>query len=147
MRINTYTDYALRVLMHAAARRPHLVTIQEVAERFNISRNHLTKIIHHLARAGYLETQRGRSGGFTLARAPEKIRVGDVVRFAESDSPLAECFDPLRNACVVTPVCKLKHQLHEAQQAFYAVLDGYTVADLYTSRDGVLRHLGLTATA
>lgn len=145
MRINTYTDYALRVLMHAAVRQPKLVTIQEVAKSFGISRNHLTKVIHEMARAGFLETQRGRSGGFTLARAPAKIRIGDVVRFGEADAVLVECFDPIRNNCVVTPVCKLKHQLHEAQQAFYAVLDQYTVADLYHSPEGVLRHLGLAS--
>ncbi len=146
MRINTYTDYALRVLMHAAVRHPALVTIQEVATSFGISRNHLTKVIHKLAQAGFLETQRGRGGGFTLAKPAAKIRVGDVVRFGEADSVLVECFDPIRNTCVVTPVCKLKHQLHEALQAFYAVLDQYTVADLYHSREGVLRHLGHPAT-
>lgn len=145
MRINTYTDYALRVLMHAAARSPQLVTIQEVATSFGISRNHLTKVIHELARAGFLETQRGRSGGFTLARPAIKIRIGDVVRFGEAEIPLVECFDPIRNACVVTPICKIKHQLHEALQAFYAVLDKYTLADAAQSRDGVLRHLGLPA--
>ena len=110
MRINTYTDYALRVLMHAAVRHPALVTIQEVATSFGISRNHLTKVIHKLAQAGFLETQRGRGGGFTLAKPAAKIRVGDVVRFGEADSVLVECFDPIRNTCVVTPFCRTPAQ-------------------------------------
>ena len=144
MRISTFTDYSLRVLMHAAVRAPERVTIQEVAEAFDISRHHLTKVINELARAGFLETTRGRSGGFTLAKPANRIVIGEVVRFSEADSPLVECFDPLSNRCAVTPACRLKHQLGEAMEAFYAVLDRYTVADIYTSKDDVLRHLGLS---
>jgi Rrf2 family transcriptional regulator, nitric oxide-sensitive transcriptional repressor len=147
MRISLFSDYALRVLMLAAARAPDLVTIQEVAESFGISRHHLTKVIHDLARAGFLETQRGRSGGFTLARPANRIVIGAVIRHTEAGSPLVECFDPATNRCVVTPACRLKRQLAEALSAFYAVLDKYTVADLYTSKGDVLRHLGLTASA
>ena len=145
MRINTYTDYSLRVLIHAAAKHPTRTTIQEVADAFAISKNHLMKVINELARAGYLETQRGRSGGFTLAKPANRIKVGEVVRFAEQDSVLVECFDPLNNRCAITPACHLKFHLHEALEAFYAVLDRYTVADLYDQREAVLRHLGLLA--
>ena len=142
MRIQTYTDYALRVLIHAAAKHPKLVTIQEVANAFRISRNHLMKITNELANAGYLATTRGRGGGFTLARPANAIRIGEVVRFAEQGSPLVECFDPVNNHCVITPACRLKTYLGDAQESFYAVLDGYTVADLFASPRSILRLLG-----
>ena len=142
MHINSYTDYSLRVLIHAAAKSPALVTVQEVANAFRISKNHLMKVINELARAGFLTTVRGRNGGFTLARPATEIRVGDVVRFAEKGSVLVECFDPANNHCVITPVCKLKFDLHEAQEAFYAVLDRRSIADLFPSPEAILHHLG-----
>jgi Rrf2 family transcriptional regulator, nitric oxide-sensitive transcriptional repressor len=145
MRINTYTDYSLRVLIHAAAKYPVLATVQEVADAFAISRNHLMKVISELARAGYLKTQRGRTGGFTLARPANRLKIGEIVRFCERDSVLVECFDPVSNRCAITPACRLKFHLHEALEAFYAVLDRYTVADLYDRPEAVLRHLGLLA--
>lgn len=145
MRINAYTDYSLRVLIHAAAIYPQRTTVQEVADAYGISKNHLMKVINELGRGGYIETQRGRAGGFALSRPPERIKVGEVVRFAEKDNVLVECFDAISNKCVITPACKLKFHLHEAIQAFYASLDRYTVADLYDKPEAILRHLGLPA--
>jgi Rrf2 family transcriptional regulator, nitric oxide-sensitive transcriptional repressor len=142
MRINAYTDYSLRVLIHAAAKAPHLVTIQEVANAFRVSKNHLMKVINELSRAGFLATVRGRNGGFTLARPASQIRVGDIVRLGEKGSVLVECFDPEHNQCVITPVCKLKFDLHDAEQAFYAVLDQRTIADLFERPEAILHHLG-----
>lgn len=144
MRINNYTDYSLRVLIHAAAKHPALVTVQDVANAFRISKNHLMKVVNELARAGFLLTVRGCNGGFTLARPAREISVGDVVRFAERDSVLVECFDPEHNACIITPVCKLKFLLGDAQEAFYAVLDRRTVADLYERPEAILQHLGIS---
>jgi Rrf2 family nitric oxide-sensitive transcriptional repressor len=83
MRVSTYSDYALRVLMQAALHRPERITVDEVAEAFGISRNHLVKIVHDLGRHGYLATWRGIGGGFTLGLPPEKIRLGDIVRLGE----------------------------------------------------------------
>lgn len=145
MRINAYTDYSLRVLIHAAAIYPGRVTVQEVADAYGISKNHLMKVTNELGRGGYIITQRGRSGGFALSRPPERIKVGEVVRFAEKDNVLIECFDAINNRCVITPACNLKFHLHEAIQAFYASLDRYTVADLYDKPETILRHLGLPA--
>lgn len=130
MRISTYTDYSLRLLMHAAARSPDLITIQDVARGFGISRNHLMKVTHDLALRGYIRTQRGRTGGFRLARPPAEISIGEVVRFNESTVPLVECFDRANNTCVIAPGCKLKFVLKDAEDAFYAVLDGVTLKDL-----------------
>ncbi len=143
MRITTFTDYALRVLMQAEIRHPERVTIDEVAASYGISRNHLVKVIHGLSQAGFITTQRGRGGGFVLARAASGIRVGDVVRFGEEGQPLVECFDHMTNACVITPACQLKFMLGEAQNAFYAVLDRYSLADVCANPQALLRHLGL----
>ena len=130
MRVTAYTDYSLRLLMHAAARHPDLITIQDVADGFGISKNHLMKVTHRLALAGYIETQRGRTGGFRLAKRPEEINIGAIVRLGEGNAPLVECFDRATNQCVITPACKLKTVLWNAEKAFYAVLDRVTLRDL-----------------
>ena len=147
MRITSFTDYSFRVLIHTAIRHPQRVTIDEVANSFGISRNHLVKVIHGLSQAGFLATQRGRNGGFVLAKPAERIRVGDVVRFGEDGQPLVECFDSITNTCAITPVCKLKFMLSEAQSGFYAVLDRYTIADICAKPEPLLRRLGLSVTA
>ena len=145
MRISTFTDFALRVLIHAAIRHPNKVTIDEVANAYGISRNHLIKVINELGREGFLKTQRGRSGGFTLARPADCISISDVVRFGESEQPMVECFDPVRNACVITAACQLKGILAEARRAFFDVLGKYTIADVSQKPEPLLRLLGLTA--
>ncbi|MCG6857237.1 MAG: Rrf2 family transcriptional regulator [Salaquimonas sp.] len=130
MRLSLFTDYAFRLLIHVAARDPELVTITQVSEAYGIPRNHLTKIAHELGRAGYLETVRGRGGGMRLARPAGEISLGRLVRLGEGRSPLVECFDRATNQCVITPACSLKHMLTEACNAFYAVLDHRTLADV-----------------
>lgn len=130
MQLSTYSDYAFRVLMQAALRRPERITVDEVAETFGISRHHLVKVVHDLGRSGYLQTQRGVGGGFTLAQAPEKIRVGDIVRLGEETDTVIDCNDRPDFPCRIFPACHLKGVLDEAAAAFFAVLDGYTLADL-----------------
>ena len=144
MRLSVFTDYSLRVLIQAAIRHPNKVTIDEVANAYGISRNHLIKVINELGRAGFLVTQRGRSGGFTLARPADRIFVSDVVKFGEEGQPLVECFDPERNKCVITPACKMKGMIAEAKRAFFDVLAKYTIADVCAKPEALLRHLGLT---
>ncbi len=145
MRITVFTDYSLRVLIQAAIRHPEKVTIDEVAKAYGISRNHLIKVINELGRAGFLVTQRGRSGGFTLARPADKILVSEIVKFGEDGQPLVECFDAARNTCVITPACRLKGVIAEARRAFFDVLGKYTIADVCVNREALLRHLGLTS--
>lgn len=130
MRVSTYSDYALRVLMQAALRRPARITVDEVAEAFGISRHHLVKVVHDLGRHGYLATWRGIGGGFTLALPPEKIRVGDIVRLGEESETVIDCKDRLGRRCQIFPACRLKGVLDEAAAAFFAVLDSYTLRDL-----------------
>jgi Rrf2 family nitric oxide-sensitive transcriptional repressor len=140
MRLTVYSDYALRLLMYAALRPGKLVTIQQVADSYGISRNHLMKVAFELGRHGFLETVRGRGGGVRLARPPEKIGLGDVVRRTEDDFILVECFGA-EDACVLSGPCRLKGALARALQAYLAVLDGYTLADLTRNRSELARLL------
>lgn len=140
MRLTVYTDYSLRVLMYVALHPERRPTITEVASSYGISKNHVMKVVHQLGVAGYIETIRGQSGGMRLARPPQDIILGEVVRRTEPDMALVPCFDPINTVCVITPACKLRGALHHAQSAFLAVLDGYSLADLVENRE-VLRAL------
>jgi len=130
MRLTLYTDYSLRLLIYVALNTDGLVIVDDVAKAYGISRNHLTKVVHQLGLAGYLETVRGKGGGLRLARPPASIRVGDVVRHTEPDMALAACFRPIDAPCVILRSCLLRTALQEARDAFFLVLDGYTLADL-----------------
>lgn len=145
MRLTLHTDYALRILMHLALAPGRLVTISEVAASFSISRNHLVKVAHELGQAGFVETMRGRGGGLRLARPPEEIAIGDVVRAMEEDFRIVECFDRDANSCCIAPACRLKRLLKEALDAWAAVLDGATLADLVERPAPLRRLLALTA--
>jgi Rrf2 family nitric oxide-sensitive transcriptional repressor len=129
MRLTNFSDYALRLLMYAAAHQDRLVTIEETSEAYGISRTHLMKIANMLTRAGYTTSVRGRTGGLTLAKRPEKIRLGDVVRITEPDFALVECFGP-GNQCIIAARCRVRRVLDEALSAFFDTLDRYTLADL-----------------
>jgi len=130
MRLTAYSDYSLRLLMYAALKDPGLVTIQEVAEAYGISRNHLMKVAFQLGRHGFLETVRGRGGGLRLARKADKIGLGEILRTTEEDFTLVECFDPATNRCAIAKSCRLRGALSRALGAYLAVLDEYTLADL-----------------
>ena len=129
MRLTTYTDYTLRVLIRLAVRPHHLTTIADIAESYGISENHLTKVVHQLGIAGYIETVRGRNGGIRVLKEPREINVGEIVRRTEPDLDLVPCFNA-SGACVIERACILKGALDEALDAFLAVLDRYTLADL-----------------
>ena len=145
MRLTLHTDYALRLLMHLAVAPDRLVTIAEVSEAFAISRNHLVKVAHELGKAGFVETVRGRGGGLRLARAPERIVVGDVVRAMEEDFRIVECFDREANTCCIAPACRLKRLLREALDAWLTVLDAATLADLVAKPAPLRRLLSLAS--
>jgi Rrf2 family nitric oxide-sensitive transcriptional repressor len=132
MRLTIFTDYSLRVLLYLGTKRneKQLTTIGEIATAYSISENHLMKVVHQLAKNGYIETTRGKGGGMRLARAPEQIRIGDVVRTMEEDLALVECLQTGNLRCPIIPVCTLQVLLERALQAFLAVLDGETLADL-----------------
>lgn len=130
MRLTLHTDFALRVLMLLALEPDTLHTIEEVATRYRISKNHLMKVAQTLAQQGFIESVRGRNGGLRLARPAERINLGAVVRTTEDSLTLVECFDRETNTCLVAPVCGLRGPLDEALAAFFAVLNKYSLADL-----------------
>ncbi len=132
MRLTNFSDYALRILMLAAAHDDRLITIEETAEVYGISRAHLMKVANQLSRSGFLRSVRGRFGGLTLARHPEQINLGEVLRATEPDFELVECFTA-DNRCILTPRCKLRGILDEALAAFIGTVDRYTLADLIFS--------------
>jgi Rrf2 family nitric oxide-sensitive transcriptional repressor len=130
MRLADHTDYTLRVLMYCAQHPQRRVTVAELAENQGLARNHVMKIVADLGRAGLLETVRGRSGGVRLLRPAAEIRIGDVVRLAESDLRVVECFDPAVDRCALAAGCRLRGVFARALHAFLAVLDATTLADI-----------------
>lgn len=142
MRLTRYTDYAMRVLLYLGARPDELCPIAEIARAYDISQNHLMKIVNDLVNAGYLVSVRGRFGGVRLARPPAAINVGAVIRHTEDGFDLVDC-----GSCIIAPACGLTGALHEALAAFMAVLDGYTLEDLLARRRSLADLLGLPAVA
>lgn len=144
MRLTLYTDYSLRVLMYLSVRgQNHLATIQEIADAYQISKNHLMKVTYNLGQLGLIETTRGRGGGIRLAQPPEEINLGAVIRKTEEDFHLVECFNPENNLCKLSSECQLKFALNEALQAYLAVLDKYHLSDFLQSTDTLLALLGI----
>lgn len=141
MRLTTFTDYSLRVLIHLAAQPDGHATIAQIATAFDISENHLTKVVHFLGKAGFLANVRGRGGGLRLARAARDINVGAVVRKTEGAAMPAECFDVEHNQCAISRICRLRGVLKEAVDAFHAVLARYTLEDLVVNRGSLARVL------
>jgi Rrf2 family nitric oxide-sensitive transcriptional repressor len=141
MQLTAYSDYSLRVLIYLALEPERLVTIEDIARAYGISKSHLMKVVHQLGRRGYVETVRGRRGGLRLARPPEKIRVGEVVRSTEENMALVECFEPGSSQCAIEAACGLRSVLHEALGAFLDVLDRHTLADLVARRRKPLARL------
>lgn len=141
MRLTAYTNYALRTLQLAALRTPDLVRIGDVVAIHRLKKPNIVKAVHELGREGFLETQRGRGGGFRLARPASEIRVGDVVRLTEGDLDIVECFNPNTNTCPLIGACRLSHAFQQATRAFMAVLDDVTIADIAANRDVLMRRI------
>ncbi|AWE07583.1 Rrf2 family transcriptional regulator [Lysinibacillus sp. 2017] len=145
VRLTVYTDYSLRTLMYLGVRgKEHLTTIQEIADAYQISKNHLMKVTYDLGQHGYIETIRGRGGGIRLAVDPKDINIGEVVRKTEEDFHIVECFNAESNLCKISPECQLKFALNQALKAYLAVLDSYTLADVLVSKDALAELFGIT---
>ncbi|WP_025030907.1 RrF2 family transcriptional regulator [Nitratireductor aquibiodomus] len=132
MQLTTFTDYALRVLMFAGSAGEKLVTVEEVSRVYGVSRAHLVKVVHLLTKEGYLKGFRGRSGGFTLAKPPEEIRLGAIVRLTEPDFNMVECFST-GNKCMIIRSCLIPNAINEALTSFIATLNRYSLADIMLS--------------
>jgi Rrf2 family nitric oxide-sensitive transcriptional repressor len=141
MRLTNFTDYSLRVLIYVAAHPEGRATIREIAQCYGISEHHLTKVVHSLGAAGFLDNTRGRGGGIRLARAAQEINVGAVVRHTEGAAVPAACFEPTAPPCSIYEACFLRGVLARAVDAFHAVLDRHTLADLVHDRSRLQRIL------
>ena len=130
MRLTSFTDYGLRMLMRLASAPDRSFSTADLAEEFQLSRNHLIKIMQKLGRAGLVQTRRGGGGGAILAHAPEEIRLGDVVRVLEEDQALVECFRPNGGDCTIDGCCRLKSRLRVAEMAFIENLNRSSLADV-----------------
>jgi Rrf2 family nitric oxide-sensitive transcriptional repressor len=130
MKLTSFTDYSLRVLIYLAAEPGRRATIAQISSDFDIAENHLTKVVHFLGKKGWISTVRGKGGGIALARPAQDIGVGQVLRDTEGQAMPAECFGPEESRCVIVSCCQLKSVLAEAVDAFYAVLDRYSLADI-----------------
>jgi len=145
MKLTAFTDYSLRVLIYLATDTTRRATIAEIAASFDISENHLVKVVHFLGRQGWIETVRGRGGGILLAMPPERVNVGKVVRDTEGAALPAECFSEDGGRCVISGSCRLQGVLGEAVKAFYAVLDRHTLEDLSRNRQTLSKVLMIRA--
>ena len=146
MRLATFTDYSLRVLIYLAAEPDRRATAAEIAGVFDVSLHHLAKVVHFLGQAGWVRTVRGKGGGLELAQDPAGIVIGQVVRLAEGPARPAECFsEPGR--CALTRICRLRGVLADATEAFLAELDRHTLADLVHGQPALGRVLRLTPPA
>jgi Rrf2 family nitric oxide-sensitive transcriptional repressor len=134
MKLTSYTDFAMRSLQLAALKAPELVRVDDVVRVHGVACPHIMKIVHELGQAGYIVAQRGRGGGFRLAKPAEEIVVGDVVRLTEGPLNLVECFNLENNTCPLIGICKLSRSLQEATRAFMAVVDDLTLADIASNR-------------
>ncbi|NJD35319.1 MAG: Rrf2 family transcriptional regulator [Betaproteobacteria bacterium] len=137
MKLTTFSDYTLRVLMYLALNRERLATIPEIAAAYDISENHLMKVVHQLSRSGVIESVRGKGGGIRLASEPEAIRLGQIVRASEGNAPIVECLSTDAAVCCIAPACRLTAVLVRAFDALYATLDDYTLADLVRAPRGL----------
>lgn len=138
MRLTAYTDYALRVLIYLTIQDERLATIREISEQYDISKNHLMKLVHDLGKHGFIETVRGKNGGLRMARDPDKVSVGEVVRIMEKDMSIVECFDPDNYDCRIAETCALKGIMREATDSFLGVLDEYSIKDLTKSKSRLI---------
>lgn len=129
MHLTTFSDYTMRVLIYLGLRRDGLVTISDIAKAYGISENHLMKVVHQLAQGGFIETVRGKGGGMRLAREPEDINLGELIRITEGDTGLLACLEG-QSSCCIQSACSLIGILREAQTALFTVLEKYTLADL-----------------
>jgi Rrf2 family nitric oxide-sensitive transcriptional repressor len=144
MKLTRFTDYSLRVLIYLGLKNDGRVTIKEISDAYNISRNHLMKVVSLLTRMGYVDARRGPGGGIALARSANDIVIADVVRDMEDDLNLVECFCE-EGSCIIKPVCQLKSVLGQALTAYLDTLEGYTLNDLLRPKAQLVEVLGMTA--
>ncbi|WP_258112461.1 Rrf2 family transcriptional regulator [Alicyclobacillus sp. SP_1] len=144
MNLTRFSDYSLRILLYVALQPDNeLSNIESISRVYRISNHHLVKVVHELGKLGYLKTVRGRSGGIRLAKPPEEICIGEVIRHTEDNWNLVECFDEENGFCILNPMCRLKGVFSEALRAYLEVLDKYTLADMIVNRQALQKQFEL----
>ena len=138
MQIDKYTDFGLRILIILAINAPQRVSARRIADIFDISEHHLAKVGSDLARGGFIFSERGRTGGLTLARDPRDINIGAVMRYLKGKTPVVECFGSGSRCCII-PACGLRAPLQKAQEMFYQCLDAYSLQDIVQDKEGLRR--------
>ncbi|MCB1143737.1 MAG: Rrf2 family transcriptional regulator [Leptospiraceae bacterium] len=134
MQLNKYTDYSFRVMILLGADQEKLFTVNELSGLYDISKNHLVKVVHRLGKLGYIKTIPGKNGGIRLGMKPKDIKVLDVMKAMESNFFIAECFQSA-DLCRIAPVCNLKNVLYEALKGFEKVIAKYTLQDLIKNKE------------
>ncbi|HVZ72695.1 MAG TPA: Rrf2 family transcriptional regulator [Polyangia bacterium] len=129
MQLTLFSDYSLRIALYLAAHADRRCSVDEISRAYGVSRTHLVKVVQRLTALEIVSTTRGRGGGLRLARAPEEVNVGALVRATEPHLDLVECFDAATNTCPIDAACGLKGTLLRAKRAFLGVLDEHTLAD------------------
>lgn len=129
MQLTSFTDYGIRVLMYLATQPEQISSVKEIAEYYNISRNHLAKIIHRLSQLGYINTSKGKGGGIQISKGIEKLNLGEIIIALEPNFNIVECFDAQNNTCRITNSCQFKHYISEARENFINTMNKYTLGD------------------
>lgn len=130
MQLTLYSDYSLRVLLYLSHMPKKTATIEEIAHFYKISKNHLVKVVHHLAHSGYITTSQGRGGGLRITETSLNHTLAEILKKTESNFYLVECFNQANDHCMISLHCSLKKILHQAFKAFFQVLEHYTLAHL-----------------
>lgn len=141
MHLSQQTDYACRVLIYLALNSEERVSVKSVSEAYDISLNHLVKVVHQLGKLGYVLTTRGRGGGIRLAREPEAINLGELIRQMEPNFTIVECFNRERNHCPIAGICGLEVALGDALEKFFRHLDQLSLADVLHGKSSLKRAL------
>jgi Rrf2 family nitric oxide-sensitive transcriptional repressor len=142
MRLASFTDYSLRVLIYLAIKGEERSTVSEIAEKFQISKNHLVKVVHNLSTIGIINSYKGKGGGISLSLSPEQINIGKIVQKLEDKSHLVVCLGPSDN-CIISPSCNLKRALKIAEDQFFNSLSNYTLADMVSNKNSLIKNLSL----
>ena len=137
MRLTQFTDYALRTLMYLEVYSDRKCTVKEISNIYNISYNHMVKVVHSLSRCGYIQSFKGKGGGIILLDAVRRMTLREIIETLEPDLDLVECFSQ-NGQCCITPVCRLKNILAEAHNAFMQELDKYKLADIASNQKELL---------
>lgn len=142
MQLSLHADYACRVLIYLAAIEEEKASIEEIAQAYGISQNHLVKVVHKLGKIGFIKTMRGRGGGICLAKPADQIDIGQVIRLTEPNFHIVECFEGATNTCPITGACGLKTWLFKAKENFLQTLDGVMLSEVSSKKQDLCRVLG-----